>query len=153
ERAIDGSARATLAVLLGVGLGLRLLILTGTGGMGLEIVDEQHYHQLAASLSEGHGFAWAPGRMTSARPPLYPAFIAAVWQLTGRHDLQVVRLAQIVLSLITAIVLYVLARGLYDRRVAILTTAGFLFYPSLIAYDYLLLTETLFTLILCLFVL
>jgi len=148
-----GTGHGTLVALLAVGLGLRLLILAGTGGMGLEIVDEQHYHQIASSLLHGHGFAFEAGRLTSARPPLYPAFMATVWWVTGTHSLQVIRLAQILLSLVNAVVLYLLARSLFDGRVAILAAAGLLFYPSLLAYDYLLLTEVLFTLILSVFIL
>lgn len=142
-----------MLALLAVGLGLRLVTLAGTLDKPLLIGDEQHYHLLATSLLHGHGFAWGPGHLTSMRPPLYPAFVAAVWWLTGADGLQIVRLAQILLSLVNGVVVYLLARALFGEGVAVLATAGFVFYPSLIAYDFLVLTETLFTLLLSVFVL
>jgi 4-amino-4-deoxy-L-arabinose transferase-like glycosyltransferase len=139
-------------VVLGVGLALRLVFLAGTTSTGLEIVDEQHYAQLARSLVAGHGFAFAPGQPTSIRPPLYPVFVAGVWALSGTDSLQAVRACQIGLSVLTALLLYWLARRLFDARVALLAGAGVLLYPSLVVYDYLLLSEVLFTLLLTAFV-
>ena len=139
-----------LLLILGVGLLIRLTLLYSTSHTGLMIVDEQHYHTLARNLLHGHGFAWAPGELTSIRPPLYPFFVALIWTITGTESIQVVRGIQIALNLINVIVLYRLGALLFDRRVALLAAAGLCFYPSLIAFNFLFLTEILFTLLLTL---
>jgi 4-amino-4-deoxy-L-arabinose transferase-like glycosyltransferase len=142
-----------LLVILILGLFVRLVLLYMTKDTGLAIVDEQHYHTLALNLVHGHGFAWAPGVLTSIRPPLYPAFIAFVWTLTGTESLLLVRLAQVVLSLTSVWLLYRLGLLLFNHRIALWAAAGFCFYPSLIAFNFLLLSEVLFTFLLILFAL
>lgn len=146
-------AHAGLAAILVAGLALRLALLPAAAGVGLEIVDEQHYHALAQNVAHGHGFAFEPGKPTSIRPPLYPAFVALVWKVVGSESLQAVRAVQILLALATVVVVYAIGLRLFERRVALLAAAGLCFYPSLVLYDYLLLTEVLFTFLLTLTVL
>jgi 4-amino-4-deoxy-L-arabinose transferase-like glycosyltransferase len=128
------------------GLLIRLVILGAVHSTALQIDDERHYAELAESLVDGRGFAWADGRVTSMRPPLYPMFIAAVWTLAGTHSAQAVRAVQIVLSLGTVLLLYCLVLRLLDRRTATLAAAVFCFYPSFLFAGALLLTEVLVTL-------
>jgi 4-amino-4-deoxy-L-arabinose transferase-like glycosyltransferase len=129
---------------LAVAVFIRLGIWMQTDGFALNIVDEQHYHKLAQSLYLDFGFGWGPGRETSIRPPLYPFFIEAVWNLTGSMSLQAVRLAQIVLSICTALLVYVFGRLAFDERVGVIGASLYALYPTLMAYDSLLLTEVLF---------
>ena len=136
-------ARA-LAIVFGAGILLRLAILANTAGLPIRIADERHYHLLATSLVEGRGFSFESGP-TSLRPPLYPAFVAALWTMSGTHSLQVVRAAQIALSVATVWLVFWTTRRLYDERAALYAAAITMFYPALIAANYSLLTETLFT--------
>jgi 4-amino-4-deoxy-L-arabinose transferase-like glycosyltransferase len=142
-----------LALIFGLGLLVRLILLYATRDTGLMIVDEQHYHTLALNLLHGHGFAWEPGNLTSIRPPLYPAFIGAVWSLTGTENLLVIRIAQIFIALANVYLLYRLGLLLFDRRVSLLAAAGLAFYPSFLAFNVFVLTEVLFTFLLTLTVL
>jgi 4-amino-4-deoxy-L-arabinose transferase-like glycosyltransferase len=143
--------RALLIILL-AGLIVRVILLAGFADTGLEIVDEQHYHELAVSLVEGRGF-YRDEHLTSMRPPLYSAMIAGLWLATGTDDLQVIRGLQIVLSLANVVLVYALAASLFSRRVGVIAAGLFCFYPTLIVYDYLILTEVLFTFLLTLAVL
>jgi len=142
-----------LLLILAAGLVLRLVLLQGTAETPLKIDDEQQYYQLAQSLYHGDGFAWTPDQPTSLRPPLYPAFIAMVWVLNGRESLVAVRAVQVLLSLATVVLLYLLALRLYDRRAALVGAGLLCFYPELMGFNFLLLTETLFTFWLLLFAL
>jgi 4-amino-4-deoxy-L-arabinose transferase-like glycosyltransferase len=142
-----GRTVRALAIVLAAGVLLRLAILATTGDLSLRIADESHYHTLATSLVEGRGFAFESGP-TSLRPPLYPAFIAAIWTIAGSHSLQVVRLAQILLSVATAWLVFWTARRLYDERAGVYAAALTMFYPPLVASGFFLLTETLFTFLL-----
>lgn len=141
--------RALLLVLLAA-LGLRLAVLAMTTELTPTIVDEQHYHSLATSIVEGRGFAVESGP-TSLRPPLYPAFVAAIWTATGSRDLQVVRAVQGVLGLATAWLVWVIGRRLWDDRAGLAAAAIVAFYPALVLANSLLLTETLFTFLLAAF--
>jgi len=142
-----------LPLILGLGLLVRLVLLYATRDTGLMIVDEQHYHTLALNLLHGNGFAWTEGKLTSARPPLYPALMTLIWTISGTKSLVVIRLAQIVISLANVYVLYRLGLLLFDRRVALVAAAGLAFYPSFLAFNVLVLTEVLFPFLLTLTVL
>jgi 4-amino-4-deoxy-L-arabinose transferase-like glycosyltransferase len=148
----DAWSKAELSRLVGlllVGLVVRLVILWRFAGIGVAIVDEQHYDQLAVSIAERGEFAFAPGQLTSIRPPLYPAVVAGVYRVAGSQNYQAVRLLQIAMSLVTTGLVYVLARRLYDERVALVAAAIHCFYPSLLGAGALVLTEIQFTLLVC----
>ena len=136
--------RALLAMLL-VALVIRLALLASSTTMPLQIVDEQHYAQLASNLLHLQQFAFTPGDLTSMRPPLYPAFVAALWKVAGSEDPQVVRAVQVVLGLLLVVGTYVLTLRLYSRRPAIIAAAIIAFYPSFLYAGVLVLTELLFT--------
>jgi hypothetical protein len=144
---VPGPTRALWLALL-LGLGIRLLILGGTAETPLQIEDERHYHQLAASMAAGRGYTSEHGLPTSMRPPLYPAFLAGVYAIGGEGSFQAVRALQIVLSLLNVLLLYRLGSLAFDRRAAALGAALFWLYPTLIGFDSFLLTEVLFTLLL-----
>jgi 4-amino-4-deoxy-L-arabinose transferase-like glycosyltransferase len=146
-------SRSVLMAALVIGLLIRLAILWQTPDLGTKIIDEQQYSQIARSLVAGHGFAWGEGRPTSIRPPLYPAMLAGIWSVTGSENLQVVRVVQILLALATTALVYVLGARLYDARVGRWAAVVCWLYPSFIFFNFLILTETLFTLLLVAFVL
>jgi 4-amino-4-deoxy-L-arabinose transferase-like glycosyltransferase len=131
---------------------LRVGVLSMTAGLPVRIADERQYHKLATSLVEGRGFAFESGP-TSLRPPLYPAMVAALWSISDSRSLQLVRAVQAGLGLLTAWLAYLVARRLYNPRVALLTAAVVAFYPALVLANALLLTETLFTFLITGFVL
>ncbi len=142
-----------LLLLLMLGLAVRVVILTFVDEVGIRNVDERHYFQLASNILSGWGFAWGPEKPTSIRPPLYPAFLAATWFVTGYKSLNVIRVLQIVISLFTVLLVYQLGRRIFSERVALIAAGMFCFYPSFIAFNYLILTEVLFTVLLMLFLL
>ena len=146
------SARSALAVAFAAGLLVRLAILANTGGLTAKIVDEQQYSRIAQNLVAGHGFGWAENEPTSIRPPLYPALLAAVWRVSP-NNLQAVRVVQILLGLATAVLVYVLGSRVYGPAVGAWAAAVCWLYPSLIFFNFLILTETLFTFLLVAFVL
>src|SRR5438093_3182459 len=143
------SGRLFLGVLV-LGLLLRLVCLYATQNTGVMIEDERAYHQLALNVLHGHGFGWKPEKPTSIRPPLYPFFEVLIWKTTGTESLLYVRLAQIGLSLLTVYFLYRLVLLVFDQPIARLAAAGVWLYPSLVAFNFLLLTEVLFTCLLTL---
>jgi 4-amino-4-deoxy-L-arabinose transferase-like glycosyltransferase len=144
--------RRALTIAFIAGLAIRLIILANTGGLTTKIADEQHYRQIAQNIIAGHGFAWGERQPTSIRPPLYPALLAGVWTLSP-HNLQAVRVLQIMLSLATAFLVYTLGSRVYGPAVGAWAAAVCWLYPSLIFFNFLILTETLFTFLLVAFAL
>jgi len=144
--------RRLLAVAFVAGLVIRLALLWSTAGLGPKVEDEQQYTRIAENVVAGTGFSWAVGQPTSIRPPLYPGLLAATWTLLGTTSFQAVRAIQILLSLATAASVFVLGRAAWNDRVGAAGAAICWLYPSLIFYDSLILTETLFTFLLIAFV-
>ena len=143
------SRQLTIAFVLG--LVLRIGILMQTPSLGTPIMDEQQYSQIARTVAAGNGYGWDAHSPTSIRPPLYPGLLALTWKTLGSSNLQAVRVIQIVLSAITALLVYLLGAHIWGPRVGRLAAAICWLYPSLIFYDYLILTETLFTCLLVAF--
>jgi 4-amino-4-deoxy-L-arabinose transferase-like glycosyltransferase len=141
-----------LVIALVLGMGVRCAIFLNTSHLGTPIVDEQQYSQIAHSIVAGHGFAWGPGDPTSIRPPLYPAVLAAVWAVSP-DNLQAVRVLQILVGLATAVLVWILGTRLYGPTVGAWAAVVSWLYPSFIFYNFLILTETLFTFLLVAFVL
>jgi 4-amino-4-deoxy-L-arabinose transferase-like glycosyltransferase len=134
------------------GLLLRIAILWNTRELGTPIMDEQQYSQIARNIVAGNGFGWSAGEPTSIRPPLYPALLAGTWSIFGRDSLQAIRIIQICLSFATAGLVYFIGASVFNRRAGLVAAAVCWLYPSFVFYDYLILTETLFTFLLVAFV-
>ena len=136
-----------LAWVLSGALLLRLLLLTGTVALGPRIADERDYVRLATSLVERGTFSFASGP-TSLRPPLFPGLVAGLWLVSGTESLQLVRLVQALLAMVTAWLVFELASAAYDRRTGLVAGALTALYPALVFANLMILSETLFTLLL-----
>lgn len=108
--------------------------------------DAAHYHEIAANLASGRGFASTFPQLevhaTAFRPPLYPAVLGALYRVTGPSVL-----AGKLATLVIGLGVVVLAARLADRiggRIAG-DVAGLLVatFPPLIANDVNLLAEPL----------
>lgn len=144
--------RRPLLIVVLAAITVRVVALAASWGMEARIGDEQHYLQIATNLVQGNGFSqW--GHPTSMRPPLYPFAIAATWLVTGVGAIDAIRVLQLVLGLGTVLAVYALGRMLYGERAALFAAAGVAIYPSLVIAGALILTETLFTLLLVMTVL
>ncbi len=141
-----------LLVMLAAGLALRLALWVWFDGRDLCIWDERDYDQIAVNLVTRGEYALTPGEPTSLRPPLYPCFLAGVYGFFGVAERaaaqQAVRLIQGAISLLTVLLVYRLGATV-SRRAGLWAAGLVCFYPSLVGYTNLLLTETLFTFLLC----
>lgn len=153
ELASRNRATTFLRYALIVGLVVRAVILWHTGDLGTGIVDEQHYRRLASNIYDHREFAATAGEPTSIRPPLYPALIAAVWAITSPQNLQAIRVVQILLALGTTVLVYRIGQRVFNHQTACYAAAMCWLYPSLVFFNFLILTETLFTFLLLVFVL
>jgi 4-amino-4-deoxy-L-arabinose transferase-like glycosyltransferase len=107
--------------------------------------DARDYHGLAFRLVTTGSYSNESGQLISLRPPLYPAFVAGTYLTFGLENDAAVRSIQAVLGLVTACMVYRLGILAYSRQVALWAAGIVCFYPSLLGYANLLLSETLFT--------
>jgi 4-amino-4-deoxy-L-arabinose transferase-like glycosyltransferase len=142
--------RKLLAILIG-GLLIRAALVAWFHGEPLYVADEQSFSEIAVSLTDHGTFAVASGELTSIRPPVFPGIVALLYTLFGVDNFTAVRIFNAVASLATVFVTYRLADQLFDRRTAHWAAAFVCFYPSLLFTTNLVLTETLFTLLLMTF--
>ena len=94
-----------------------------------------------------------PGQPTSIRPPLYPALVAAIFAVAGESNYQAVRLVQFVLALLTTALVYRLGCRIFTPAVGRYAAAATWLYPSIVFFNFTILTETLYIFLLLAFVL
>lgn len=83
--------------------------------------------------------------------PIYPFFLAAIFKLLGYglQGLQAVRIIQALFSCVTIWVIYLTAKSLFNAHVALISSFLVSFYiPNITTVGYMM-TETLFTTLLC----
>ncbi len=117
----------------------------------LTIVDEQHYSAIAATLADHGVYGMDKGHPTAIRPPLFPFLLSFVYSISPADNPDHMRGIHIILSLASGIFLYRIFKKLFGNPSAYLGLILFLFYPSLLFLNYLILTETVFIFLLILF--
>lgn len=147
----ERSAWIALAIVVLVGLGVRL-------GWGLrqssddaaisQLPDQREYLDLGKNIFSANGLEMSDPRFRQTvyayRTPGYPFLVGCL----GGNPV-VVRIAQSVLDSITVIAIFILARRWLTPRGAILSAALVALNPYLIFFSSLILSETLFTTMLC----
>jgi 4-amino-4-deoxy-L-arabinose transferase-like glycosyltransferase len=137
--------RRVLLLILLAGAIVRLGLWAWFRDVPIQIWDEKDYNALATMLAEHGEFAFHPGAPTSIRPPLYPAVVAGIYRVAGVENIQAVRLFQAALSLLNVVVLCRLGAEAASPRTGLWLAALYAFYPTLLGFNNLLLTEVLFT--------
>lgn len=84
------------------------------------------------------------------KSPGYPAFLAVVYTIFGTDNLAAVSMTQIVLDLVSAVLLYSIARRYFSNNAALLVFALYLFHPLAASYVGFQLPETVTILLLVL---
>jgi 4-amino-4-deoxy-L-arabinose transferase-like glycosyltransferase len=147
-RPARSSSIRSLGVILALGAVVRIALWWYWADLPVRIVDAQDYNGLAVRLLEQGAYLDSSGHLTSLRPPLYPVFVASVYRVFGIENCAAVRAIQAVLGLLLTLPVYWLGREAFSERVGVLGAAWFCFYPSMLGFNNLLLSETLFTVLL-----
>lgn len=112
-----------------------------------KLVDDDHmYDEIARNLVAGRGYSL--DQPTAMVPPLYPLFLAGVYALFGRSFVAV-GIVQSIVDVVTALLVAVACRRLWrDPSVPAWALALYALYPPFLLSARMLMTETLFTLLL-----
>lgn len=124
---------------------IRLFFLYLFWDQPLVIVDEQHYATIAENLVGVGEYSLQVAKPTAIRPPLYPFLLATAEFYFGEARYNVVRILQSILSVFSAFLIFDLVKSFISNKKVIQCTLFFcLFYPSILVYNFLILTEVLF---------
>ncbi len=118
-----------LLIVFGLALLFRLVFIAVwyQTGSGERLSSDSHfYYGMGRSLMEGRGFQF-PGEPPARRPPLYCLFVGLVSQISPFPF--GVYLAQAVLGAVSCLVLFALAREMFDDKVGMVAS-------GLLAFDY-----------------
>jgi len=104
----------------------------------IPVLDSWSYDRMARQIAFGDGMP----RKVYFQAPFYPYFLAASYRLSG-GSIDFVRLIQILLDALSAVLVFRITRRLFNLQAAILAGLGMAVYPVLIFQTGLLLKTTL----------
>ena len=139
-------SRKWIVLIYVLAIAVRMIVAFAFGNHPPKISDAVDYDGLASRLLETGTYCSDSGTLISLRPPLFPALVAILYKLFGTHNYLAVSLTQTFLSLLTMIATHRIGILLAGQRVGLIAAAIIGFYPSLLAFNCFVLSETLFTL-------
>lgn len=146
----------TLGLVTALGLGLRLAWVLSVETDVVRIVDMQWYYVTASNLAGGHGMtvkvipgmgyvAGAGGFEAVLWPPGYSLTLAAFFKAFGA-SLLTAKLVNVMAGAGTIVATYLLARGMFDVRTAIIAAVLCAVYPANIIWSSVLYSDVVFAL-------
>ncbi len=121
--------------------------------------DEGVYHNIAQNLAFRNAFVFDEQRLEpwreeiySAKPPLYPFFIAGIYKLIDSPGYKIVELIQILLSAITGFLIYLIGKELASRKAGIIALILYSFFLETAYMSILLMSENIYWLLLSLYI-
>lgn len=135
-----------------VALAVRLGVVAATDHSWKLINDGANYSSIAASIATGRGYGgslfFGLVGPSAFRTPLYPLMLSPVYWLFGVHPL-LARLDDQLFGTLAVAAIGLLARVLFNRRIALVSMAMAAVYPSLLLDSYGLQYETLLVTLTC----
>lgn len=145
NQAAPSSVKRYLIALYAAAILLRVGLVVWLGSHDPQIVDAKDYDRLAMGLLKQGSYLTPSGELSSLRPPLYPAIVAVIYAMLGSQNWLAVAAFQSAISMLTMWMAHRLADRLLGPKVGLYTAAVVGFYPSLLAFNQLVLSECLFT--------
>lgn len=105
--------------------------------------DQKSYDSIAMSLLKNKEFSVIPGEPIGIILPVYPSFLAAIYSIFG-HSLVVVRIMQTLISSLSCILVFVIAKNLFNKTTAIFSGLLTALSPAMVYLAGALMNETLF---------
>ncbi|MZG53524.1 MAG: hypothetical protein F3744_05625 [Nitrospinae bacterium] len=97
----------------------------------LSVYDHYNFDEGAKSFAGGDWLALSPNNSYS---PLYKYFLGIIYWVFGRNFYAIYGI-QFLFGALGAVLLYLIGRHLFDKRVALIAYAGFAFYSNEIIYE------------------
>lgn len=113
----------------------------------VEDSDAAYYNEVALNIVSGKGITYR--QETYSIAPAYPVFLAGIYKIFGQNY-DAVRTVQAILSALTCVLIYLIAKNLFNKKVALIAGSIAVIYPSFILQSTAIMTETLFIFLLVL---
>ena len=114
--------------------------------------DENVYSNMALSILYEHEFSEIKGQPTAYITPLYPIFLSIIYSIFG-HSIFAVKLVQALVGALTCFVIYLIAKEVVGKPIALLSFFLMAIHHFFISYGTLILSENLFIFLVALSVL
>lgn len=117
--------------------------------------DAVEYDTIGWNLAQGNGFSvqtLVPFEPTMDREPVYPFLLAGIYKVFG-HSYRAVYVVQIFIFYLTCVLVYLLAKEIFNEKIAKYSAVFTALCPTLANYPSYILSEIVFTFLLCLSVL
>src|SRR5438034_5419090 len=106
--------------------------------------DSQAYEKIAVHMLQEHCFCLDPHSVTAGRAPVWPSVIAIIYALSGPRNF-FVRLFLCFIGSGTCALVYLWAKDIFSKRIALVAGIIAALYPGLFIYDGWLYSESLYT--------
>jgi len=146
-KALKKTTRVNLIISVGLfilTLVLQLLFVLNPHG-AVMTPDGALYSNIATHLLHGEGFVQDVRSYAIVVPPLYPVFLAFVYAIFGIENLTAVLVIQALLGALTTVLIYKMAKELFNHWAGLFAGLLFSIYAVAIYHVGFILTETLFT--------
>ena len=114
------------------------------------LYDANIYNLIARNLVEGHCYCIYLNHSTVSRAPLWPFIIAVIYFFAGEHNVYA-RLFFCFIGSGTCVLVYLLAKDLFGKRIALISGVSAAIYTGLFIWDGWLFAESLYTFCLTVF--
>ena len=111
-------------------------------------LDSYEYDRLGWNLASGKGFSFDGINPYLRRGPIYPIVLAAIFKLFG-HSYLAVRIIQVFLAAFIVMLSYIIGKRCFGQKIGMLASIITALYPALIFYTGLIMSEIVFTFLLC----
>jgi 4-amino-4-deoxy-L-arabinose transferase-like glycosyltransferase len=125
-------------------LAVRIIYNVTVGHGYVPMYDSATYQQVGLNLIYSHCFCQTPGIPTARYAPLWPVVIASIYRFLSPRNIYV-RLALSFVGAGTCVIVYLFAKDLFGKRVALVGGILAAIYPNLFIYDGWLYSEALYT--------
>ena len=111
--------------------------------------DTDGFGRIAQNLIQGHGYVFEKGGATVfIRPPIYPLLLSLVYFLSGGVYQTVILLVHSILGALTCIMVYLVGKEVYNRKIGFYCGIVTCLHPLLVWYTGRIFVGTLLTLLL-----
>lgn len=141
--------RYVLALIFLLAFIVRLMVVLQ--GDDIPAGDAYVYDRLAVSISQGNGYVDNNGSPHSLYPPFYPFFLSIIYRFFG-HSYFAVKVIQSIIGAFSCVLIYLIGKKAIGAAVGGIAAFISIFYPPFVKSAGLLLTELIFTFLLCLIV-
>lgn len=144
QKSDQKTIRKNLLLIFFLAIAVRIFYIFAFPPRPMDWDDSKAWNFVALKFLKGEGFLTHTEAMDPKRPPVYPIFMAGIYKLFGQENFLAIKVAQAFVSALTCLLFYAVAYLLFGPTSALWSGWLTAFYPPLIIYSEILVSETIF---------